>query len=115
MRDWRAKQPCVYLMASKPNGVLYIGVTSCLFDRVEIHKRDLVDGFTKKYRVHRLVYYELHETMPRAILRQLRLKKWRRAWKVRLIQEMNPEWTDLFYNRTRTILDGPADIARLGG
>ena len=106
------KQPCVYMMASKPNGVLYVGVTSNLADRVAIHKQDLIEGFTSKYAVHTLVYYEMYESMPEAILRETRLKKWHRAWKVRLIQQMKPEWVDLFDEHSGAILDGPADIAR---
>ena len=112
MGGWQPKQPCIYIMASKRNGVLYVGVTARLFDRVAIHKQDLVEGFTKKYAVHRLVYYELHETLPEAFLRETRLKKWKRAWKVRLIESMNPEWIDLFDELMGSILDGPADIAR---
>ena len=112
MEIFRPKQPCVYIMASAPNGILYIGVTSCLPDRVSIHKQDLMDGFTKKYGVHRLVYYEMHETMEQAIRRETQLKKWKRAWKVRLIHEMNPEWSDLFDERSGLISDGPADKAR---
>jgi putative endonuclease len=108
MAEWWYKVPCVYLMASKPNGVLYIGVTSALHDRVQIHKHDLYDGFTKKYQVHRLVYYEVHETMDAAIQRETRMKHWQRAWKVRLIHQMNPEWIELFDVRTGEILDGPA-------
>ena len=80
--------------------------------RVALHKQDLVEGFTKKYGVHTLVYYEMLPSMDEAILRETRLKKWHRAWKVRLIQEMNPEWVDLFDERTGEILDGPADTAR---
>ncbi len=109
-----AKVPCVYIMASKRDGVIYIGVTSELFDRVAVHKQDLVDGFTKKYGVYLLVYYEMHETMAQAITRETRLKKWKRAWKVRLIHEMNPEWIDLFDERNGGILDGPADSPRPG-
>ena len=112
MGGWLQKQPCVYILASKRDGVLYIGVTANLFDRIAIHKQSLVNGFTKKYGVDRLVYYEMHETMPDAILRETRLKKWHRAWKVRLIQEMNPEWIDLFDENTGAILDGPADLVR---
>jgi putative endonuclease len=107
-----AKEPCVYILASKPSGMLYVGVTSSLFDRVVIHKQDLVEGFTKRYAVHRLVYYEMHETMDAAILRESQLKKWKRAWKVRLIESMNPEWCDLFDETTGAILDGPADRDR---
>ena len=113
MPEWWFIDPCVYILASKRDGILYAGVTSCLFDRVSIHKQDLHEGFTKKYRVHSLVYYEKHETMEQAITRETRIKKWRRSWKVRLIHEMNPEWIDLFDEESSTILDGPADIARL--
>ena len=112
MREWRAKEPAVYILASKPNGVLYIGVTSDLSDRVAIHKQKLIEGFTKRYATDRLVYYEMHDTMDAAILRESRLKKWKRAWKVRLITQMNPEWLDLFDEATGEILPGPADQAR---
>ena len=103
----RAKEPAVYVLASKPNGVLYIGVTSDLIDRMAIHKQKLFDGFTEKYGVDRLVYYEMHETMDAAILRETRLKKWKRVWKLRLIAQMNPEWSDLFDERTRRDLRRP--------
>ena len=112
MVEWWFKVPCVYMMASARDGILYIGVTSCLFDRIAIHKQDLMAGFTKKYGVHLLVYYEMHESMDTAIRRESQLKKWKRAWKVRLIHEMNPEWIDLFDERAGEILDGPADLAR---
>ncbi len=112
MLEFRTKQPCVYIMASAPNGVLYTGVTSDLFDRVAVHKQDLLDGFTKRYAVHRLVYYEMHETMDDAIRRETQIKKWKRAWKVRLIGEMNPEWRDLFDETWGSIEDGPADCER---
>ena len=100
-------------MASKRDGVLYTGVTAQLFDRVAIHKQDLVDGFTKKYSVHRLVYGEMYQTLPEAIIRETRIKKWKGAWKVRLISEMNPQWLDLFDEANGAILDGPADLARV--
>jgi putative endonuclease len=90
------KQPAVYILASKRNGTLYIGVTSDLVQRVWQHKNDVAEGFTKKYGVHMLVWYELHEDMDNAIVREKRLKKWNRAWKLRLIEEMNPEWKDLY-------------------
>jgi putative endonuclease len=106
------KQPAIYILASKRNGVLYCGVTSDLFARVGVHKQDLIEGFTKKYGVHRLVYYEMHETMEAAIVRETRIKKWNRAWKVRLIEQMNPEWRDLFDERAGEIQDGPADRER---
>jgi putative endonuclease len=89
------KHPAVYVMASKPNGTLYIGVTSDLAKRVWEHKNDSVDGFTKTYGVHCLVHYELHGDMVAAITREKQLKKWNRAWKVELIEEKNPEWKDL--------------------
>jgi putative endonuclease len=106
------KTPCVYILASGRNGTLYIGVTSELFERVGVHRQDLVDGFTKKYGVHRLVYYEMHETMDAAIRREKQLKKWNRAWKLRLIERMNPEWEDLFDEAGGGIRSGPADRAR---
>jgi putative endonuclease len=90
------KQPCVYILASGRNGTLYVGVTSDLVRRVWEHRSDAVDGFTKRYGVHQLVYAEFHTTMEEAILREKRLKKWRRAWKIRLIQEDNPAWRDLY-------------------
>ena len=90
------KHPAVYILASKRNGTLYIGVTSDLVQRVWQHKSDVAEGFTKKHGVHMLVWYELHEDMENAIIREKRLKKWNRAWKLRLIEEMNPEWKDLY-------------------
>lgn len=96
-------EPCVYIIASRPNGTLYIGVTSDLFGRVQIHKQDLIEGFTWKYRVHRLVYFEFHATMREAIRREKQLKKWNRSWKIRLIEQMNPTWTDLFDTATDII------------
>ena len=90
------RQPAVYLLASKRNGTLYIGVTSNLPARIWQHKNDQIDGFTRKYRVHRLVYFELHEEMTAAIQREKQLKKWRRAWKIELIEKDNPEWRDLY-------------------
>ena len=89
------KQPVVYIVASAPYGTLYVGVTSSLSARIEAHRNGLVEGFTKKYGVHTLVYFELHADMYEAIQREKRLKKWNRAWKIRLIEEMNPEWKDL--------------------
>ena len=85
----------VYILASRPYGTLYIGVTSNLASRVEAHRSGSVSGFTKDYSVHRLVYFEVHSDMYEAIQREKRLKKWNRDWKVRLIEEMNPEWKDL--------------------
>lgn len=90
------KQPAVYILASERNGTLYIGVTSDLLKRTWQHREHVVDGFTKKYEVSILVWYELHETMDSAILREKQLKKWNRQWKVRLIEESNPYWNDLW-------------------
>ena len=106
------KRPCVYILASARNGTLYIGLTSDLHTRMSQHKQGLIEGFTKKYNVKMLVYDEMHETMTAAIGREKRLKEWKRAWKIRLIESMNPEWIDLFDERTGEILDGPADLAR---
>jgi putative endonuclease len=89
------RQPAVYILASKRNGTLYIGLTSDLQKRTWEHKNDLADGFTRKYGVHRLVYYELHEDMISAITREKQIKKWNRAWKLELIEEQNPRWLDL--------------------
>jgi putative endonuclease len=89
------KQPVVYILASKPYGTLYIGVTSSLSARIEAHRNDCVDGFSKQHGVHTLVYFEVHADMYEAIQREKRLKKWNRAWKIRLIEEMNPQWQDL--------------------
>ena len=90
------KSPCVYILANKPNGTLYIGVTSNLTQRVWQHKNDLVEGFTERYSVHKLVWYEVHETMESAIAREKALKKWNRAWKIELIENSNPNWADLY-------------------
>jgi putative endonuclease len=89
------KQYCVYLLASKPYGTLYVGVTSNLIQRVFQHKEGLVDGFTKKYDVHQLVYYEVHLDIREAILREKRIKKWNRQWKINLIEQNNPHWINL--------------------
>ena len=90
------KQPAVYMLASKRNGTLYIGVTSNLIKRVWEHKHNLVAGFTERYNVHLLVWYELHETMESAITREKRIKSWKRKWKLELIEGRNPEWLDLY-------------------
>ena len=89
------KQPAVYILASRRNGTLYIGVTSNLASRIDAHRSGLVGGFTQKYGVGTLVYFELHADMYEAISREKRLKKWNRAWKVELIERDNPEWKDL--------------------
>jgi putative endonuclease len=90
------KQPCVYLLASAPRGTLYVGVTSDLIKRVWHHKADLVDGFTKRYHVHDLVWFEMHSTMKSAISREKALKCWKRNWKLGLVEETNPKWRDLY-------------------
>ena len=86
----------VYILASKRNGTLYIGVTNNLVRRVWEHKNDVVEGFTKKYGVHQLVWYEVADTPDAAITREKQLKKWNRAWKLKLIEEKNPHWKDLY-------------------
>jgi putative endonuclease len=90
------RQPCVYLLASKRNGTLYTGVTSSLTKRIWEHKHNLVEGFTKKYSVHTLVWYEVHVTMESAIRREKAIKSWKRVWKIKQIEEMNPQWRDLY-------------------
>ena len=90
------KQPAVYILASRYQGTLYIGVTSDLVARTWQHRSHVVDGFTKRYDATRLVWYEQHDSMESAILREKQLKKWNRAWKIRLIETMNPPWKDLW-------------------
>jgi len=90
------KQPCVYILASGWDGTLYVGVTSDLLKRVWEHKNDMIEGFTKTYRVHNLVWFEQHESMESAMLREKAVKEWKRAWKVELIEELNPKWQDLY-------------------
>ena len=84
------------MLASQRNGTLYIGVTSDLVQRIWQHKNGVIDGFTKRYKVHLLVWYEGHETMESAILREKALKEWRRKWKLELIERDNPGWEDLY-------------------
>jgi putative endonuclease len=86
----------VYILASKAYGTLYVGVTSDLTQRVWQHRSGVIEGFTKRYDVKHLVYFEQHETMEAAIAREKQIKKWERAWKVRLIEKDNPEWRDLY-------------------
>ena len=90
------RQPCVYMLASKRNGTLYTGVTSNLLKRVWEHKNNIVEGFTNKYGVHSLVWYELHNTMDSAIQREKAIKNWKRAWKLKVIEKMNSDWRDLY-------------------
>ena len=90
------KLPCVYMLPNRRNGTIYIGVTSNLVQRIWQHKNDLVDGFTKRHHLHRLVWYESHSTMEAAITRERRLKRWYRCWKIDLIEQTNPSWRDLY-------------------
>ncbi len=90
------KEPVVYILASKRNGTLYVGVTSDLRKRIWEHKNDLMEGFTKQYGVHCLVYFELHGDMATAITREKQIKKWNRAWKIKLIERTNPQWKELW-------------------
>ncbi len=87
---------CVYFMASKRNGILYIGVTNDLVRWVYEHKNNLIEGFTKKYNVHQLVYFETTSEIQSALKREKQLKKWNRQWKLDLIEKTNPNWTDLY-------------------
>ena len=89
-------QPCVYMLASQRNGTLYVGVTSDLVKRIWEHKNNAVKGFTQKYNVHNLVWYEQHGTMDSAINREKAIKEWKRRWKLELIETTNPEWRDLY-------------------
>jgi putative endonuclease len=91
-----AKQAAVYILASRRNGTLYIGVTADLIKRIWHHRNVSAEGFTSRYSVHKLVYYEFHPSIPDAIARGKRLKTWRRAWKRRIIEEQNPHWLDLW-------------------
>lgn len=89
-------QPAVYILASQKNGTLYIGVRGNLVQRIWQHKNDLVEGFTKRYGIHMLVYYELHSDINSAITREKQLEKWNREWKLGLIEQNNPQWQDLW-------------------
>ncbi|HEZ2483106.1 TPA: GIY-YIG nuclease family protein [Neisseria meningitidis] len=91
-------QPAVYILASQRNGTLYIGVTSDLVQRIYQHREHLIEGFTSRYKVTMLVWYELHPTMESAITREKQLKKWNRAWKLQLIEENNVSWQDLWFD-----------------
>jgi len=99
------KHPCVYILASRRNGTLYVGVTSNLLKRVYEHRTEAVPGFTSRYHVHALVWYEPHETMESAILREKQLKKWDRRAKLRLIERNNPSWRDLWDELASPSLD----------
>jgi putative endonuclease len=91
----------VYMLASKRNGTLYIGMTSNLLKRIWEHKNGAAEGFTKKYRVHMLVWYEQHENAESAIKRERSMKEWQRDWKIQRIEENNPEWIDLYRGLAR--------------
>ena len=109
------RAPCVYLLASDRNGTLYLGVTSHLVQRVWQHRTSVIDGFSVRCAVHRLVWYELHETMASAIEREKRIRKWNRAWKMRLIDEMNPSWRDLWFDLTEQTRSATSIGSRLRG
>ena len=90
------RRPCVYILANKRNGTLYVGVTSDLVRRIWQHKNDVIRGFTSRYGVHTLVWYETHESMESAITREKAIKEWKRRWKLELIERNNPTWRDLY-------------------
>jgi putative endonuclease len=90
------KRPCVYILASRRNGTLYVGFSVDLARRIEAHRSGAIAGFTRNYGVHTLVYAEFHDSIESAMLREKRIKKWRRAWKLELIERDNPQWRDLF-------------------
>jgi len=92
----RFRQYYVYILASRRNGTLHTGVTKELSYRISQHKSDVIDGFTKRYGVHRLVWFEVHQEIHAAIHREKCIKKWRRGWKMDLIEAMNPDWKDLY-------------------
>ena len=90
------KEPCAYIMANCRNDTLYVGVMSDLIKRIYQHKNDLVEGFTKRYGVHLLIWFERHETMESAIAREKAIKEWKRSWKIELVEKSNPYWRDLY-------------------
>jgi len=92
------KQPCVYILASRRNGTLYVGVTSDLVKRVWEHKNNVVKGFTQRYGVHMLVWFEFHENMLDAIKREKTIKGWKRNWRLELIEAVNPDWRDSYFD-----------------
>ena len=108
------KNPCVYILCSDAYGTFYIGVTSDLAKRMAEHTQGLYDGFTKKYGIKQLAYYEHHETMDLAIAREKLLKRWERPWKYRIIEAMNPAWRNLYNPITGEIEEAPAYADRLG-
>ncbi len=106
---WQPKSFAVYIMTNRPKGVFYTGVTSDLAGRVSTHREGVIDGFTKKYNCKRLVWFESHDDAGWAILREKRIKRWRRDWKIEMIEEMNPRWEDL-WNRVNGSVEGPPKI-----
>ena len=111
----RRMQPAVYILAGQTNGTLYVHCTSNLVQRVGQHREHLVNGFTHRHGVTRLVCYQLHATMESAITREQRIKKWARAWKVRLIEETNPQWYDLWEEILGSSGSPPEPALREGG
>jgi putative endonuclease len=95
-RESSMKNYYVYILASKKNGTLYTGFTNDLVKRVWEHKQEIIEGFTRKYKVHLLVYFEETSDVSSAIAREKQIKKWNRAWKIKLIEEINPSWKDLY-------------------
>ena len=91
------KSPCIYIMTNRPKGTLYIGVSSDLLKRVFEHRSHVIDGFTTRYNLDKLVYYECYEDMYTALTREKNLKNWKRIWKISLIEKMNPAWLDLYH------------------
>jgi len=91
-----ASQPVIYILSNKKNGTLYVGVSTNLIQRIWQHKNKISVGFSSKYELDKLVYYELHEDIKNAILREKQIKKWRREWKLNLINQQNPHWVDLW-------------------
>lgn len=106
------KHPCVYILASRRNGTLYVGITTDLPKRMSDHDQGLTPGFTSRYGVRQLVYYEHHTSIPEAIQREKTLKRWHRQWKLRLIESMNPSWDNLYNPATGEIAFGPCDHKR---
>jgi len=94
------KQPAVYILASRRNGTLYVGVTSNLVRRIWEHKNNMVEGYTKRYGVHLLVWFEIHDNMESAIKREKQIKEWKRKWKLELIESKNADWQDLYHTIT---------------
>ncbi len=86
----------VYILSNKKDGVLYVGMTNSLLRRIYEHKQEMIEGFSKKYHIHNLVYYEQYNDVRNAITREKQIKKWNRQWKVELIEKDNPEWADLY-------------------